>query len=159
MVTHVVDTNIPLVANGSCAGVSARCRLAVIDFLEGLIHTGKIAIDIEGLIEEEYRTQLGTGRPGIGNRFLQKFFTEAAHRVVRVSATIDRHGHCRKLKFDGTLKRFDRSDRKFVAVALETSSTIYNATDSDWLEHKDELEKKGVRVEFLCGCRKSDWFV
>lgn len=158
MVTVIVDTNVPLVANGSCEGVSAACRLSTIDFLENLLHSGKIAIDLEGLIEEEYRNNLGVGSPGVGNRFIQKFFSEAANRVVRVSASIDRHGHTKNFRFDGSLKNFDLSDRKFVAVAVETGAEIYNATDSDWLEHKDELAKRGIKVRFLCGSQKSDWF-
>jgi len=158
MTVVIVDTNVPLVANGSCEGVSAKCRLATIDFLESLLHRGKIAIDLEGAIEEEYRRQLGVGSPGVGSRFIQKFFSEAADRVVRVSAPIDGHGHHKKFKFDGTLKRFDRSDRKFVAVAVETGAEIYNATDSDWLEHNEELSRRGIKLRFICGNRKADWF-
>jgi hypothetical protein len=31
MAAKIVDTNVPLVANGSCEGVSAACRLAAMD--------------------------------------------------------------------------------------------------------------------------------
>jgi hypothetical protein len=129
------------------------------DFLEELVHSGKLAVDLEGEIEDEYRKKLGVGLPGVGNRFLQKFFSEAAHRVARVSAPIDQKGHAKNFKFDGSLKRFDQSDRKFVALAIATKYAIYNATDSDWLEHHDELTKRGVKIEYVCGCTQSAWFV
>ena len=47
---------------------------------------------------------------------------------------------------------FDRSDRKFVAVALVHGGQppIYNAVDSDWSEHAQALARHGVRVEELC---------
>lgn len=158
MTTVIVDTNVALVANGSCEGVSAKCRLASIDFLEKLLHSGKLAVDFEGEIESEYRKNLGVGNPGVGNRFLQKFFSEAAHRIVRVSTPVNNAGNFKNFKFDGSLKRFDRSDRKFVALAAATGFIIYNATDSDWLEHKVELNNRGIKITFVCGSLQSGWF-
>jgi hypothetical protein len=154
----VVDTNVALVANGMCEGVTLLCRIAAIDFLEALIHKGRIAVDLEGEIEAEYRRRLSVGTPGVGSRFLQKFFSEAAHRIERVSAPIDRQGNAKTFKFDGSLKRFDMSDRKFVAVSVQSKFPVYNATDSDWLEHREELTKRGVKIEFLCGDVQRNWF-
>jgi len=50
------------------------------------------------------------------------------------------------------LARFDRSDRKFVAVALasQLNPNVLNATDTDWWHYRECLAKHGVRVVFLC---------
>ena len=45
---------------------------------------------------------------------------------------------------------FDRSDRKFLAVAVVADAPVLNATDSDWLEHKDLMVSLGVEVHELC---------
>lgn len=82
MTNAVVDTNVALVANGQCDGVSPDCRLAAIDFLEKIMHKGRIAIDLEGEIETEYRRQLSVGTPGVGSRFLQKFFQKHQKELI-----------------------------------------------------------------------------
>ena len=53
---------------------------------------------------------------------------------------------------DPALANFDRSDRKYVAVARasQQSPVILNATDSDWWHHRETFEKHGVVIEFLC---------
>ncbi len=53
---------------------------------------------------------------------------------------------------DPDLAGFDRSDRKFVAVALasEESPPILNASDTDWWEVRDALARHGVYPRFLC---------
>jgi len=53
---------------------------------------------------------------------------------------------------DSTLQNFDRSDRKFVAVALAHPETppILNATDSDWWHYRIALEMHGIKLHFLC---------
>ena len=47
---------------------------------------------------------------------------------------------------------FDRSDRKFVAVALAApeQAIIYNALDTDWRDHRGGLLAAGVDVHGLC---------
>lgn len=154
MTTLVVDTNVAIVANGDCADCSPACRLSTIDFLERLIHKGSIAIDVQGKIEEEYRRHLCAGTPGVGSRFLQKFFSDAAHRIERVDISETE----RKFSFSGALRSFDQSDRKFVLVASEGKFEVVNAVDSDWLDHEAELLKRGIRVQFLCGKNRADWF-
>ena len=128
------------------------------DFLEALLHNGRLVIDTGGEIEAEYRHKLGVGQPGVGNRFLQKFFSEAAHRVVRVSLPTTRSGAYINFRFDGELRRFDQSDRKFVALAAATGHTIFNSTDTYWVEHKDALTARGIKIHFVCGCNPALWF-
>lgn len=52
---------------------------------------------------------------------------------------------------DVALKTFDRSDRKWVAVALASGSNpeILNAADTDWWNHRKPLSRRGVRIRFL----------
>jgi len=47
----------------------------------------------------------------------------------------------------------DRSDRKFVAVALadDGQSSIVNACDTDWLGWEEGLQAAGIEVEQLLG--------
>ena len=46
--------------------------------------------------------------------------------------------------------RFDRSDRKFLAVAVAAKAVVLNATDSDWGEHESLMDELGVEVKQLC---------
>jgi hypothetical protein len=154
----IVDTNVPLVANGACAGVSPKCRLAAIDFLENLLVSGDLVLDLGGEIEAEYRKKLNVGQPGTGSRFLQMFLSQAAGRVRRIDLKKDRSGNYESFKFQGSLRRFDPSDRKFVAAAALTGAPVANCTDSDWLEHRDELERRGITITFICGDASAAWF-
>jgi hypothetical protein len=73
----VVDTNVPIVANGSADPNDARppsvaCRIAAVTFLQELVKAGTVLLDLEGLIQEEYRRYLSPrGQPGVGDRFYQ----------------------------------------------------------------------------------------
>jgi hypothetical protein len=50
------------------------------------------------------------------------------------------------------LNGFDRSDRKFIAVANAhlDKPPILQATDSKWWGWKDALAEVGITVQFLC---------
>ena len=158
MKSVIVDTNVAMVANGDCEGVRPECRLQTIDFLEKLLQKGRIAIDLEGEIEEEYWRRLSIGQPGVGSRFMQKFFSEALDRIDRIK--VRGHGNNRiDFAFDGNLRRFDQINRKFVRVAAATGFIIFNATDSDWVEHGIELSKRGIKIQHLCGAVTAAWFV
>ena len=45
---------------------------------------------------------------------------------------------------------FDRSDRKFLAVAVVEKAIVLNATDSDWRIHADLMARLAVEVQQLC---------
>ncbi len=53
---------------------------------------------------------------------------------------------------DISLASFDKSDRKFVAVAVKSkySPKIVNATDSDWFNFEDAFKKHGIEILQLC---------
>ena len=43
------------------------------------------------------------------------------------------------------LNTFDRSDRKFLAVAVVAKAVVLNATDSDWGTHEALMNRLGVK--------------
>ncbi|MGA8169228.1 MAG: hypothetical protein WB816_00085 [Methylocystis sp.] len=164
MSRYVVDTNVPIVANGrpnpNDSGVpSITCRVAAIEFLVNTLESGKILLDLAGEIQAEYRRYLNPrGQPGVGDRFYLEVLNSAPKRIERVELPKRDDGQYVDLPQALIDVNFDPSDRKFAALANREKSPVINATDSDWLNHRDVLESSGVRVKFLCGRRKSEWF-
>lgn len=164
MVRYVVDTNLPIVANGGSKTrkierkPSPGCRIQAIEFLERLLKRGRIILDLGGEIQAEYVRYLNaSGQPGVGDRFLQAVLNSAPTRVERVELT-KHNGKFINFPCDPQLATFDQSDRKFIAAALKAKAAIANAIDSDWLDHRDTLIANDVRVDFICGCDKTTWF-
>lgn len=153
---YVVDTNVPIVANGLNTNASVQCRINAIDFLEKMMFKGHLFLDAAGDIEAEYGNNLNFGAPGVGNRFIQAFLTSAADRVHRIDIEKVK-GAFVDFPVDKNLKNFDLSDRKFAALARKAKVPVANATDSDWLDSIGPLNANGIAVEFLCGCVKKDW--
>lgn len=166
MTRVVVDTNVPIVANGrpdpSNGGraPSIGCRLAAIEFLEETLASRRVVLDIAGDIQAEYRRYLhAKGQPGVGDRFYQQLLMSAPARVERLDLPHEPTGEYVDFPKDIKLLTFDPSDRKFVAMARRANAPIANATDTDWLHHKDALNANGVTIQFICGCDNHDWFV
>jgi hypothetical protein len=154
----VVDTNVPIVANGGNERVSSQCRLCTIEFLEEMMHSGTLVVDFEGLVEKEYFDNLRFGYPGVGNRFIQHFFATAANRIERLPLGEQTEQGFDDLNFRGALKNFDKSDRKFATLAHIRRCPVYVSVDTDWAISKDALTAAGVEVNFLCGENQKDWF-
>ena len=161
MSTFVVDVNVAVVANGKSPQADARCRLDCIQALLEVSENG-IAIDDGDHILKEYRkVQLSiTGQPGAGDKFMKWLHQNQCNENIcqRVAITPDPEWGFEEFPHDDRLgrvtdnPRFDRSDRKYVAVALASTSnpTLLNAVDSDWSGHRDALSDNGVVVEELC---------
>ena len=151
MAAFVVDTNVARAANGRDTHADIRCRLRCAEKLRIVIEQDVVALDDMYLIFEEYRKKLNfSGAPGMGDVFFKYIFDNqhSGKRVQRVTVTPsddDRRG------FEGLPKnRFDRSDRKFLAVAVAADAVVLNATDSDWNEHQALMDQLNVVVEELC---------
>ena len=152
MTTFVVDTNVAIVANGGAkvtAGLLCQQRCA--ERLQCLMELGIVAIDDSGLVLEEYARDLDwSGAPGVGDAFFKYVFDhqyvgDRVRRIVVTPCNDDRKG------FEELPEnKFDRSDRKFLAVAVESGAVVVNATDSDWCEHRTLMEGLGVEVDQLC---------
>ena len=151
MTAFVVDTNVAIVANGRGTDVAASCRLTCVERLRNLTARGIVAIDDKGLIINEYRGRLNlSGMPGVGDAFLKHLFDNqyTDDRVRRVAVTPsedDRRGFVELPE-----NAFDRSDRKFLAVAIVAGAIVMNASDSDWSEHRALMDGMGVKVAQLC---------
>ena len=92
MMRRVVDTNVPIVANGRETDASLDCRLAAVEFLNVLCARGKTILDLAGEIQEEYHRYLHPrGQPGVGDQFYRMVLNSApsrrSHDVWRKSAT------------------------------------------------------------------------
>ena len=86
----------------------------------------------------------------MGDAFFKRLvdFQHRGDRILRVGVTPtddDRRGFQELPE-----NRFDRSDRKFLAVAVVARASVLNATDSDWREHGDLMVGLGIEVDELC---------
>ena len=158
MRTHVVvDTNVLLVASAKDDRADALCVRNCTQKLKNIRDSGALSIDSGFRIINEYRKGSSlSGQPGPGDQFLLWIWTnmfnpdicESVDFTSRSGSDDDFH----EFPDDPALANFDRSDRKFVAVSLasEHRPPILNATDSDWSDHREALEKHGVVIKFLC---------
>jgi hypothetical protein len=150
----IIDTNVPLVANDLHPAASQRCREACVQALADA-RSDAILLDADYEILSEYAKYLShSGQPGLGDAFFRWLWanhTNPEHcRLIAITAHADR-GYF-EFPDEPALETFDRSDRKFVAVALASGEApqLLNATDSDWWEHHAELTGCGVHITFLC---------
>lgn len=153
MSAYVVDTNVPVAANGLADHVGEACIETCIGALEQVM-SSVVVLDSGMLILDEYLRQLSlSGQPGPGDRFVKWVWTVQAdpRRCERVSLS-PQNGSFEEFPNDPQLAPFDADDRKFVAAALASSSSpeILNATDTDWWEFRHELGMNGIRIRFLC---------
>jgi hypothetical protein len=156
---YVVDTNVPKTANLATTTAAipdelADCVSACIETIEQVMRKGGMVIDLGDEIFDEYRKQLHMGgQPGVGDGFMKWVHD---HRwswpdTNRVMITKNGESYNEFPEHDG-LANFDRSDRKFVAVASAhpQKPPILQATDSKWWGWQDALREAGITVHFLC---------
>lgn len=161
MDAFVVDVNVAIVANGKASNADSQCEL---DCIQKLVHIQKnlVVIDDDDLILKEYRRNLAmSGQPGVGDEFMYWLFQNQckSSKCERVRITDDSDRVFEEFPTDPRLADFDRSDRKYVAVALASKHrpVIVNAVDSDWLHHEAPLKDCGVHIDQLCPhCLKGD---
>lgn len=164
MSRSVVDTNVAIVANGRPDPKDPRppsitCRIAAVTFLSELVKNGRVLLDVEGAIQAEYRNYLNpSGAPGVGDRFYQEVLHSSPRLIERVELPKRHDGEYEDLPQSLIDGGFDPSDRKFAALARKEGAPVYNATDSDWIEHSITLAVEGIQVANLCGCDDSLWF-
>lgn len=151
----VVDTNVPLVANGKAEQADLACEVACVRKLIQIRSERRILLDDKQLIIEEYRRNLNhSGQPGVGDVFFKWLYENQANplhcRIVPVTCHADRV--FAEFPEDPRLVKFDKDDRKFVAVALASgiNPQVLNATDTDWWHDRQALAENGVNVLFLC---------
>ncbi len=150
----VIDTNVPLTANG---GENYKCRLACIDTINELMRSGHLVIDDKFRILKEYMNKLSSsGQPGVGDAFLKWALTNQANPTrcthVEITPKLEDSRDFEEFPSDEALSNFDPADRKFVAVscAHPERPPILQATDSKWWSLREALAASGVNVFFLC---------
>jgi hypothetical protein len=151
-----MDTNVAIVANGKTPQAGNQCVSTCISTLLDLREHHRLLLDAEGLILEEYRRHLSpAGQPGPGDAFFKWLWSNQSNpeycRQVSIGPEVDGRGF-QEFPDNPDLEGFDRSDRKFVALAIasEESPPILNAADTDWWEYREALSRNGVEVRFLC---------
>ena len=153
----VVDTNVPVVANGRSEQADPDCVITCIDALTEIRERGIVILDVTLLILQEYMGNLSmSGQPGPGDLFMKWLWSVQADerhcKQVPITPSKTDPTSFDEFPQDVRLMAFDRSDRKFVAVALSSSSMpdVLNAVDSDWAEHFVALSEAGIKLKFLC---------
>ncbi len=159
MMRRVVDTNVPVIANGRNTNASITCRLAAIAFLNKLTLRGRTILDLGGEIQNEYHRYLyPQGQPGVGDRFYQIILNSAPSRVERIDLPKDpSSGEFCDFPVDPALASFHRSDRKFAAAARKCSIPVAISIDKGWLDHNSALSANGIIVQFICGRDPASW--
>ena len=153
----VVDTNVPVVANGSSEQASPECVKTCAVRLGELTRKGQLVLDDKWLILKEYMANLrSSGQPGVGDAFLNWVLTNRCNPKLceQVAITPRNSGETDFEEFpsDPELDDFDPEDRKFVAVAAAHPDRppILQAVDTKWWEMKEPLREAGIAVDFLC---------
>jgi len=154
----VVDTNVPIVANGKRSPqASLECVATCARRLDALMKTGKLVLDDGWLILNEYKKHLrSSGQPGPGDAFLKWVLTNRRNPNRCELVTITPHGsdpnNFVEFPPDPRLNGFDPADRKFVAVsrARLPHPPILQAVDPGWWKFRKVLAENGVTTEFLC---------
>lgn len=159
MSAFVVDTNVLVVANEKSNHVEPGCVLASVRSLRKVRKRGRLMLDDLGKILKEYRQSRYlslSGQPGLGDYFVKWAHDNQANpkrcTQVKIVPKADDPEDFEEFPEDPDLHSFDRSDRKYVAVALacEEDPLVLNATDTDWWRFRGPLKRHRVRVEFLC---------
>lgn len=152
----IVDTNVPIVANGQ-ENVSDACLINCIEHIKKIIKKGLIAIDDKYLILNEYIKHLShRGQPGIGDKFLKWVLTNQRNpqrcKIVSITPLGEAEENFREFPIHPKLADFDPSDRKFVAVSVAHPEhpPILEATDSKWLSWEKTLKQFDINIIFVC---------
>jgi hypothetical protein len=159
MKSFVIDTNVLIVASERTPHASLSCIRFCQSTLNTIRNPGGIAVSLDslGLILLEYFGNLSrSGQPGLGDAFAKWLYDhqydQSICELVEITPKNSSLDDFEEFPHAPELADFDRSDRKFVAVARASAHNppILNATDADWWDFRERLKEIGVDVEFLC---------
>ncbi len=155
----IVDTNVPV--NANLANDPAEipddlvvCVQSCVSAIAHVMEKGELVIDSGNEIYGEYLQNLRlSGRKGIGNAFMKWVHDNCwgLPDIDRIAITKNGESYDEFPVHTG-LENFDKSDRKFVAVANAhpAKPPILQATDSKWWGWQDALMEVGITVQFIC---------
>ncbi|MBN2305850.1 MAG: hypothetical protein JXQ72_15310 [Anaerolineae bacterium] len=156
----VIDTNVPIVANGDSEQASPACVLVCVECIRQIRTQGRLVLDDRWRIVREYMKNLqSSGQPGVGDAFLKWVLTNQANpnrcelvTITPVDPADPNETDFREFPADPDLAGFDPADRKFVAVACAHPDhpSILQAADFKWWNFQDTLLAHGVEVRFVC---------
>ena len=155
----IVDTNVPKIANQALDPASipddlTHCVLACIEAVDHVTKKSGLVIDAGNEIYNEYRNQLSmSGQPGVGDCFMKWVHDNRWILPQEDRVAINKNGNSYdEFPIHDGLSEFDKSDRKFVAVANAhmAKPSILQATDSKWWGWNPALQEVGITVQFLC---------
>lgn len=135
--TVIVNVNVAITTNGRAAQASQVCQLACIDRLRLMQAKQRVVLDtLQSILQEHRRHLSARGQPGVGDAFFKWLWSNAFNPEICTIVSITPSNNGREFaEFpdDPDLARFDRSDRKYVAVAIAHPDhpPIINAVDSD----------------------------
>ncbi len=153
MTEVIVDTNVPLTADGN--HMSNTCQSCCAEFVQSVIQgRHQVVLDDQWHILNEYQNKMLCTQNSFSHQFLKYILNNQknTNRVKQVPITSV--GADDFDEFPEALHSigFDPSDRKFVAVAVSNKgkSPIVQAADSKWVGWEDNLKKEKIKVRFLC---------
>ena len=155
----IVDTNVPVTANKATYPVKiddnmVACVQNCVSAIDHVINKGKLVIDSGDEIYDEYRRNLClSDQNEIGNKFMKWVHDHCWNPSYADRVAITKNGETYdEFPIHSELENFDKSDRKFIAVANAhpAKPPILQATDSKWLGWNDALVEVGITVQFIC---------
>lgn len=148
----VIDANVWAMADRTITeGLSIEeedcikaCREWLEQFADG---DDRLVVDWEYAIISEYRRNISEN--GFAVQVLNRLESASRLRFTGVIVDVDRDRHA-ILPEGITIE--DPADRKYVAAAMQCDplAPIYNATDTDWSNEREQLAEFGIPVLELC---------
>ena len=147
----VIDTNVFIAANDGAKHLSDRdvdkCKL----FVSALFFGAVISLDLQGEILSEYFKYMNlSGQPGLSDRFFKYLWDHHYNKAFCELVDVEKNEKGIYLHLSGRndLLAFDPSELKFIAVYLGSKNPvrICNASDSDWNNCKEILQKNNIDV-------------
>ena len=153
---YIVDTNVPATASSSDPS-QRNCREQCIVELEAFFNGSRVlVIDDQWHVLGEYARNLKRG--GLDEQFLRWVLQNRQNpkRCCLIYLASDPAWSFKHFPKDKRLAKFDRADRKWIALSCASSHQlgahppIVQATDLKWKRFEKVLDTYGVRILFIC---------
>lgn len=160
----IVDTNVPIVANQvkhpvPDSDIDYHSILKCIEAIQYVKENSALVLDSNNEIFIQYNSNFSKniqnryGNLGAGDYFYlwvrDNRYSFPEENLVPVSKIGDSYV---EFPHNDELKKFDVSDKVFIAVANkhEDKPPVLQGTDCKWWGYKEILERIGIKIIFLC---------
>ena len=153
----IIDTNVPLKAANTHPkdDIDRNCSQSCFSFISTLMKSKDkiIVLDSGREIVKEYEKNIDIhSERSVASEFLMWIYRNNLNGKICLQE-ITKTGENTYAEFPESPKLigFDRSDRKFVALAKAHPSNpnIYNGSDTDWWDYREAQEEEGIHIVFL----------